>query len=136
MRSRDVASPSIRRNETLQVALLLAFAGGCLDACTWIILGVMANAQTANLVLLWVHGTAGEWAQAAHFFPPIAAFAGGVTVVAWLRRAATECVMFGIGVAAGAFAMKYIPDFALGFSVVALMMVSCLEVTGLDEERK
>ena len=54
------ASPPIRRDETVQVALLLAFAGGFLDAYTWIIHGVMANAQTANLVLLWVYGTAGE----------------------------------------------------------------------------
>ena len=47
---------SIRRDETVPVALLLAFAGGYLDAYTWIIHGVMANAQTANLVLLWVYG--------------------------------------------------------------------------------
>lgn len=90
MSSLDVATSPIRRDETLQVALLLAFTGGCLDAYTWIIHGVMANAQTANLVLLWVHGTAGEWGQAAHFFPPIAAFAVGVTVAAWLRRAAKD----------------------------------------------
>ena len=30
------------------VALLLAFAGGYIDVDTWIIHGVMANAQTAN----------------------------------------------------------------------------------------
>src|SRR6476660_602806 len=58
------ASPPIRRDETVQVALLLAFAGGYLDAYTWIAHGVMANAQTANLVLLWVHGTAGQWEEA------------------------------------------------------------------------
>src|SRR3954464_14848774 len=80
------AASSIRRDETLPVALLLAFTGGYLDAYTWIIHGVMANAQTANLVLLWVHGTAGEWARAAHFFPPIAAFAVGIVIAEWLRR--------------------------------------------------
>jgi len=63
-----VASPAIRRDETVPIALLLAFTGGYLDAYTWIIHGVMANAQTANLVLLWVYGTAGEWSRAAHFF--------------------------------------------------------------------
>src|SRR4029453_11490850 len=80
------ASPPIRRDETVQIALLLAFAGGYLDAYTWIIHGVMANAQTANLVLLWVHGTAGEWEQAVRFVPPIVAFAVGVAIAAWLRR--------------------------------------------------
>ena len=57
MSSLDIAaSPSMRRDETVQISLLLAFAGGYLDAYTWIVHGVMANAQTANLVLLWVHG--------------------------------------------------------------------------------
>ena len=81
------ASPPIRRDETVQIALLLAFAGGYLDAYTWIIHGVMANAQTANLVLLWVHGTAGQWKEALHFVPPIIAFGVGVVIAAWLRRA-------------------------------------------------
>ena len=59
MSSLDIAaSPPIRRDETVQVALLLAFTGGYLDAYTWIIHGVMANAQT-NLILLWVYGSAG-----------------------------------------------------------------------------
>jgi uncharacterized membrane protein YoaK (UPF0700 family) len=74
MSSLDIAaSPAIRRDETVQISLLLAFAGAYLDACTWIIHGVMANAQEANLVLLWVHGTVGEWDRAVHFVPPIAA---------------------------------------------------------------
>jgi uncharacterized membrane protein YoaK (UPF0700 family) len=88
MSSLDIAaSPPMHRDETVQVSLLLAFAGGYLDAYTWIIHGVMANAQTANLVLLWVHGTAGEWERALHFVPPIAAFMVGVVIAAWLCRA-------------------------------------------------
>src|SRR5437763_15837674 len=50
----------------------------------------MANAQTANLVLLWVYASIGEWARALHFVPPMAAFAIGVLIAAWLRRAAGE----------------------------------------------
>src|SRR5258708_30993845 len=88
MSSLDIAaSPPIRRDETVQISLLLAFAGGYLDAYTWIVHGVMANAQTANLIFLWVYATAGEWARALHFAPPIAAFMVGVVVAAWLRRA-------------------------------------------------
>jgi uncharacterized membrane protein YoaK (UPF0700 family) len=84
------AASSIRRDETVPVALLLAFTGGYLDAYTWIVHGVMANAQTANLVLLWVHGSVGDWAKALHFVPPILAFAVGIVVASWLRRAAGE----------------------------------------------
>jgi len=88
MSSLDIAaSPPIRRDETVQISLLLAFAGGYLDAYTWIVHGVMANAQTANLVLLWVYGTVGEWERAFQFIPPIAAFMVGVVIAAWLRRA-------------------------------------------------
>jgi uncharacterized membrane protein YoaK (UPF0700 family) len=76
MSSLDIAaSPQIRRDEAVQILLLLAFAGGYLDAYTWIIHGVMANAQTANLVLLWVHGSVGEWDRAVLFVPPIAGMA-------------------------------------------------------------
>lgn len=81
----DIASASLRRDETVPTALLLAFVGGYLDAYTWIIHGVMANAQTANLVLLWVYASTGNWDEALHFVPPIIAFAAGIVLAAWLR---------------------------------------------------
>ena len=84
------ASPPVRYEEALQTALLLAFAGGYLDAYTWIIHGVMANAQIANLVLLWVHGTVGDWDGALHFVPPMLAFMAGVVVASLLRRLVAE----------------------------------------------
>ncbi|MDH2384997.1 YoaK family protein [Bradyrhizobium sp. CER78] len=91
MSSLDIAGHQpVRRDEAVQVALLLAFAGGYLDAYTWMIHGVMANAQTANLVLLWVHSTAGRWQEALHFVPPIVAFTIGVVVASWLRHAAGD----------------------------------------------
>ncbi len=75
----------------MSVALLLAFAGGYLDAYTWIIHGVMANAQTANLVLLWVHGTAAQLAAGVSLRPADRSpSAVGIVVAAWLRRAAGE----------------------------------------------
>jgi len=83
-------NPPLRREETLVVALLLAFAGGYLDTYTWITHGILANAQTANLVFLWVHATAAQWQQAFHFVPPLFAFFVGVVIAAWLRRAAGE----------------------------------------------
>ncbi|WP_354108927.1 YoaK family protein [Bradyrhizobium sp. S3.12.5] len=90
MSTDTAAASSIRRDETVPIALLLAFAGGYLDAYTWIVHGVMANAQTANLVLLWVYGSIGDWTKALHFVPPILASAVGVVVATWLRRATRE----------------------------------------------
>ena len=84
--SLDAAASPLRREETLQVAMLLALAGGYIDAYAWIVHHTMANAQTANMVFLWVHATAGRWAMALHYVPPILAFAAGVLVASWLRR--------------------------------------------------
>lgn len=126
------ASPPIRRDETVQVALLLAFAGGYIDAYTWIIHGVMANAQTANLVLLWVYGSAANWERALHFVPPILAFAVGIVMAASLRNATGErasaistlieiLLLIAIGVL-----HNRLPDLAgtLGISVVAAMQAA------------
>jgi uncharacterized membrane protein YoaK (UPF0700 family) len=125
------ASPPIRRDETVQISLLLAFTGGYLDARSWTIHGVTANAQTANLVLLWVHGAAGHWGEAVRFVPPIFAFAVGVVIAAWLRRAAGDraaaistlieiVLLFVVGIL-----HNRLPDLAgtLGISFVAAMQV-------------
>jgi uncharacterized membrane protein YoaK (UPF0700 family) len=87
MSSLDIAATRpMRRDETVQIALLLAFTGGYLDAYTWIVHGVMANAQTANLVFLWVNAMAGKWQEAFHFVPSLFAFMVGVVLSSWLRR--------------------------------------------------
>lgn len=82
--------PVIRREETLLVALLLGFAGGYLDAYAWITHGVLANAQTANLVFLWVNAMVGKWREAFRFVPSLFAFLVGVVLAAWLRRSAGD----------------------------------------------
>ena len=79
---------SVRRQETLLVVLLLAFAGGYIDAYTWILHGVLANAQSANVVFLWVEAMARRWEEAFRYVPPILAFTVGVVVASWLRRSA------------------------------------------------
>jgi uncharacterized membrane protein YoaK (UPF0700 family) len=66
------------RNELL-VACLLTFAGGSMDACTFLGHGyVFATAQTGNLVLLAIDSAAGDWAGAARHVQPLVAFAAGV----------------------------------------------------------
>jgi uncharacterized membrane protein YoaK (UPF0700 family) len=92
---RDVSSTSaaglpVHREESLPVAALLALAGGYLEAYTWIVHHVFANAQTANLVLLWVYATDAEWARAFHYVPPLLAFALGVIMASSLRRFAGD----------------------------------------------
>lgn len=72
--------------ETLVVALILTICGGYLDAFTWIAHDrVLANAQTANVVLFGVYVAAGKWDDALRHLPPIIAFVAGVLVTLRLR---------------------------------------------------
>ncbi|WP_457488987.1 YoaK family protein [Tardiphaga sp. P5_C10] len=127
-----VGNPPMRREESLLVALLLGFAGGYLDAYTWITHGVLANAQTANLVFLWVNAMVGKWQEAFHFIPSLFAFMVGVVLAAWLRRVAGNragpisiLVEIAVLVLVGVLHNR-VPDVAgtLGVSMVAAMQTS------------
>jgi uncharacterized membrane protein YoaK (UPF0700 family) len=83
--TQQVAAASFRSEETLRIASLLAFSGGYLEAYTWIVHRVFANAQTANLVFLWINVTGGEWAKALHYVPPLLAFSLGVVMASLLK---------------------------------------------------
>ena len=83
----QAAVVSFPRDETLQIASLLAFIGGYVEAYTWIVHRVFANAQSANLVFLWVYMTGGEWEKAVRYIPPLLAFVVGVVLACWLRWA-------------------------------------------------
>ena len=120
------------REQTLLVALLLAFAGGYLDTYTWITHGILANAQTANLVFLWVNATAARWQEAFHFVPPLFAFFVGVVIAAWLRRVAgaragqlSLLIEIGMLILVGILHNR-VPQVAgtLGISMVAAMQTS------------
>lgn len=66
-------------SESIIVGLLLAFAGGFLDAYTYICRGkVFANAQTGNIVLLGISAAKGKWSEAGFYLIPILSFAAGV----------------------------------------------------------
>jgi uncharacterized membrane protein YoaK (UPF0700 family) len=81
----------LRSEESFVVAIVLSVAGGCLDAFTWIAHdGVLANAQTANVVLLGVYAATGQGEQALRHIPPIAAFAAGVFAGCRLRAGADD----------------------------------------------
>jgi uncharacterized membrane protein YoaK (UPF0700 family) len=73
----------------LLVALTLSSTGGYLDAFTWFVHdGVLANTQTANVVLIGVYAGVGQWTKALNHVPPIGAFLLGVVVAHWLRNRA------------------------------------------------
>ena len=82
----QAAVVSFPREEALLIASLLALTGGYLDAYTWIVHRAFANAQTANLVFLWVYATAAEWGKALHYVPPLFAFVLGVIMASCLRK--------------------------------------------------
>ena len=65
--------------EWLRVGLLLAFAGGMLDAYTFLWRGqVLATAETGNMVMMGVSLVQGDWAKTISYLFPILAFALGV----------------------------------------------------------
>jgi uncharacterized membrane protein YoaK (UPF0700 family) len=73
------------RDEAVHIAGQLAFIGGYLEADTWIVHHVFANAQSANRVFLWVYMTSGQWETAVRYVPPLPAFVVGVILACWLR---------------------------------------------------
>ena len=69
------------------LGVLLAAAGGFLDAYTYLLRGgVFANAQTGNVVLLGISLAEGDWLHAGHCLLLILTFAAGV----WLTQAVRE----------------------------------------------
>ena len=74
-------------SETLPVGLLLALAGGILDAYSYLNRGqVFATAETGNLVLLGINVSLGNWSQVLHYLLPVLAYTAGVLVTELLRR--------------------------------------------------
>ena len=66
-------------SDSMSVALTLAFAGGFLDAYTFITRGgVFANAQTGNIVLFGINLFEGNFAEAKDYLIPIFAFFIGI----------------------------------------------------------
>lgn len=67
---------------SLPVNVLLAAAGGCLDAFTYVGHGhVFANAMTGNVVLLAVFAASGGWRESLRHVPPIVTFLVGISCV-------------------------------------------------------
>lgn len=66
-------------SESIELGALLALAGGFMDAYSYIGRGgVFANAQTGNILLVGIHLSQGNFAQALRFFFPVLAFGAGI----------------------------------------------------------
>ncbi|MDO4293635.1 MAG: YoaK family protein [Eubacteriales bacterium] len=73
-------------SESFVVGILLSLCGGFQDAYTYVCRDkVFANAQTGNIVLLGNHLAQGEWASAARYAVPVAAFAAGIFLAQKIR---------------------------------------------------
>jgi uncharacterized membrane protein YoaK (UPF0700 family) len=73
-------------SESLILGALLALAGGCMDAYSYLCRGgVFANAQTGNILLLGVRLSEGDWAAAGRYLCPVLAFTAGIAVAEGIR---------------------------------------------------
>lgn len=70
-----MAESKRQMSDSLRVAMLLALAGGFLDAYTYVTRGgVFANAQTGNIVLFGINLFEGNFIAAKDYLVPIFAF--------------------------------------------------------------
>lgn len=70
---------NVQISESIRAGLLLAFAGGFMDAYTYICRGgVFANAQTGNIVLMGISLAEGKWSAAGFYLIPILSFVAGI----------------------------------------------------------
>lgn len=76
----------IQTSDSMRVALLLALAGGFLDAYTYATRGgVFANAQTGNIVLFGINLFEGNFVEAKDYLVPIFAFFTGIITAEMIK---------------------------------------------------
>ena len=68
-------------SESIELAAILAFSGGLMDAYSYLARGkVFANAQTGNILLFGVNLADGDVNRALHYAVPVMAFAVGIAL--------------------------------------------------------
>ena len=71
----------IQMSESVMLGIVLALAGGYMDAYSYICRDhVFANAQTGNILLLGVNLSEGKWVTALHYLYPVLAFVVGIAL--------------------------------------------------------
>lgn len=73
-------------SESIELGIVLALAGGFMDAYSYMCRGqVFANAQTGNMLLFGVHLSQGEWREMFRYLCPVLAFACGIAIADYIR---------------------------------------------------
>lgn len=73
-------------SESIELAAILAFSGGLMDAYSYLARGkVFANAQTGNILLFGVNLADGDANRALHYAVPVVAFAVGIALAHSLK---------------------------------------------------
>lgn len=73
-------------SESIELGIVLAMAGGFMDAYSYICRDkVFANAQTGNMLLLGIHLSEHDWSAAVRYLFPVLAFALGIALADIVR---------------------------------------------------
>ena len=107
------ATPKPNRENSLYLFLTFALVGGFLEAYTFLLHGgVFCNAQTGNLVLLFLNLVEGKWTDASHYLYSLLAYVAGILVSLiiplFFRRSAPHCFVTALE-AAAFVALAFIP---------------------------
>lgn len=82
----DKMKSNRQMSETIKLGIVLAMAGGFMDAYSYICRGgVFANAQTGNMLLMGINLAEQNWKNACYYFCPVFAFALGIVLADLVR---------------------------------------------------
>lgn len=83
---RNHSERKIQMSESVRLGIMLALAGGFMDAYSYLCRDhVFANAQTGNMLLLGVKLSEGNFREAFHYFAPVLAFTIGIVLSDLIR---------------------------------------------------
>lgn len=86
---------SRQMSESIELGIVLALAGGFMDAYSYMCRdGVFANAQTGNMLLLGINLSERNWGMALRYLFPVLAFAIGIALADVVRMHAKDKSLF------------------------------------------
>ena len=84
---------SKQMSESIKLGVILAIAGGFMDAYSYMCRGkVFANAQTGNILLLGINISERNWQMALRYLVPVLAFAIGIKNAAVIAAGAADTI--------------------------------------------
>ena len=83
--------PSKQMSESVELGVILALAGGFMDAYSYMFRDhVFANAQTGNILLMGINLSEGKWQVALRYLFPVISFALGIALADFVRMKSKE----------------------------------------------